>query len=166
MEKKQFNRRIAMTALLLALLLAFLGLLVWKLTADWRAQRHLDKLPMELQPTATHSQADLEAAAEAVTQQMSIDWKFDLERIRYDPAQAGPLERELLAQYGIGQPEDVVVLFADFHAVPAPGPAENQVVVHEFCYTLMREEGSGWYVFSQNTGNGSPSAVVTPTPIP
>ena len=91
MEKKQFNRQIAMTALLLALLLAFLGLLVWKLTADWRAQRHLDKLPMELQPTATHSQADLEAAAEAVTQQMSIDWKFDLERIRYDPAQAGPL---------------------------------------------------------------------------
>ena len=65
MEKKQFNRQIAMTALLLALLLAFLGLLVWKLTADWRAQRHLDKLPMELQPTAIHSQTDLEAAAEA-----------------------------------------------------------------------------------------------------
>ena len=59
---------------------------------------------------------------------MSIDWKFDLERIRYDPAQAGPLEREMLAQYGIGQPEDVVVLFADFHAVPAPGPVEKQRV--------------------------------------
>lgn len=166
MEKKRYNRRIALAGLLLVLMLAFLGLLAWKLTADWRAQRHLYRIPMELQPTATHSQADLEAAAEAVTQQMSIEWKFDLERIRYDPAQAGPLERELLAQNGIGQPEDVVVLFADFHAMPAPGPAENQVLVHEFCYTLTREEGGGWYVFSQNTRNCSPSAFVTPTPIP
>lgn len=166
MEKKRANWQIALAAILLALVLAFLGLLVWKLTADWRVQRNLDKLPMELQPTATHSQADLEAAAEAVTQQMSIEWKFDLERIRYDPAQAGPLERDVQSQYDVLRPEDVVVLFADFHAVPAPGPAENQVLVHEFCYTLMREEGGGWYVFSQGTRNHAPSAFVTPTPAP
>lgn len=169
MENKRCNRQIALAAILLVLVLAFLGLLVWKLTYDWRAQRHLDQVPVELQPTAVHSQADLEAAAEAVTRHMSSGCKFDLERIWYDPAQAGPLERDAKSQYGILQPEDVVVLFADVRDMPAPGPAgegDNQVMVNAYRYTLMREEDGGWYVFSEDTSSRDPSAFVTPTPAP
>lgn len=152
MEKKQYNRSIAAAAILLALVLAFLGLLIWEQSYGWRVQRRLERARVELQSTAAHSQADLDAAVEAVKRDMPGQWAFDLERIWYDPAQAGPLERDVKSQYGILQPEDVVVLFVDYRDMA-------------YRYALVRNDGS-WGVFSALPLHGSDTVFVTPTPTP
>lgn len=168
MEKKRINSQIVVAVILLALVLAFLGLVIRNQTYGWRAQRRLDRAAVELQSTTVHSQGDLEAAVDAVKQHISVDWALDLERIWYDPAQAGPLERELLAQDGTLRPEDVVVLFVDYRDVVNQGQAgggTEETLRMEYRYDLMRDETGCWYVFSTSALHGADVAT-TPTPTP
>lgn len=168
MEKKRINSQIVVAVILLALVLAFLGLVIRNQTYGWRAQRRLDRAAVELQSTTVHSQGDLEAAVDAVKQHISVDWALDLERIWYDPAQAGPLERELLAQDGTLRPEDVVVLFVDYRDVVNQGQAgggTEETLRMEYRYDLMRDD-NGWYVSDCVGLDASGTIFTTPTPTP
>lgn len=157
------NGQIALAVVLLVLLLAFWGLVIWDQTYGWRVQRRLDRVAVDLQATTVHSQADLEAAVDVVKGDMLYAQTFEPERIWYDPAQAGPLERELLTQHGVQRPEDVVVLFVDYQAAGS-GETEGTSTV-EYRYDLVRDDSGGWYVTSARLLHGA-EAVATPMPTP
>ncbi len=176
MEKKQYNRKIAGVVIFLALVLAFLGLLAWKLSGDWRNRGRVEDAVIELTPTATHSQTDLDAAAEAVLEHFTCYRQCKLERLWYDPAQAGPLERKVCENTD-RQPEQVVVLFADFQSGDQgclvrenyEQYIKQDTHYRDYRFLLLWHPDLGWQVqnslIEQNLPESTP-AVVTPAPTP
>ena len=176
MEKKRCNRQIVVAVILLALVLVFLGLLVWKLTSDWRQRGRVENAVMELTPTATHSQADLDAAAEAVREHFACYRGCELERLWYDPVQAAPLEREV-CENTERQPEQVIVFLADFQSGAQGCLVRENFEFHiepntnytDYRFLLLWHPDLGWQVqnsmIEQNPPESTPTAV-TPPPTP
>lgn len=176
MEKKRYNRQIAIAAILMALMLAFLGLLVWTATYSWRHRGRVENVVIELTPTATHSQEDLDAAAEAVQEHFASYRGCELERLWYDPAQAGPLERKVCGSVD-RQPEQVIVLYADFQSGDQGCLVRENYEYHiernteyrNYRFLLLWHPDLGWQVqnsmIEQNSTESTPMAV-TPPPTP